>query len=191
MPCNPDSDLSASQLTRLWVERLVVGEGLCPFAHPVMAGLAIRCSDSQDLNRITKAFTDLLTEVAEATPKQLPTALFVVPHQLADFDEYWNWSYVCEQLLIQMGYEGLLQLATFHPEYRFDGEDENDASHFTNRSPFPMLHIIREADIERALASVDHPERIPERNQRHMRRMGVARIAACLPELRFLIKGLT
>ena len=129
------------------------------------------------------AFMSLLREVAEADPQILPTALFVAPAALDDFDEYWNWSLICDNLLVQMGYEGELQLATFHPDYLFEGEDEDDMSHFTNRSPFPMLHIIREADIEQALASVRHPERIPERNRQHMRRLGKEGLLQLMPAL--------
>lgn len=175
--------MDAGWLTREWVSRLVVGEGLCPFAHPVMQGLRIDVCEDRDLNRVTARFMDLLTEVAEADPAQLPTALFVTPRVLKSFDEYWNWSLICDELLAQMGYEGLLQLATFHPHYQFDGEDADDASNFTNRSPFPMLHIIREDDIENALASVSFPEKIPERNQRHMRRLGREGLLQLMPEL--------
>ena len=125
----------------------------------------------------------MLQNVAEADPQQLPTALFVTPTAFDDFDEYWNWSLICDNLLVQMGYEGLLQLATFHPDYLFEGEDEEDMSHFTNRSPFPMLHIIREDDIENALASVRYPERIPERNRQHMRRLGKEGLVQRMPAL--------
>ncbi|MFL0807405.1 MAG: DUF1415 domain-containing protein [Oceanobacter sp.] len=175
--------MNAEQLTREWVTRLVVGEGLCPFAHPVLSGLMIEVCDSTDLDQITRQFMTLLQQVAEADPAELPTALFVVPEVLQSFDEYWNWSLICEQLSAQMGYEGLLQLATFHPHYHFEGEEADDASHFTNRSPFPMLHIIREADIEAALASVPFPERIPERNQKHMRRLGTQGLLTLMPAL--------
>ncbi|MGB1092119.1 MAG: DUF1415 domain-containing protein [Oceanobacter sp.] len=180
MPFSPEQ---VSHLTRLWVERLVVGEGLCPFAHPIMPLLQIRVCHGDDLDHITAEFMRVLSEVAEADPNQLPTLLFVVPDALASFDEYWNWAMICEELLDQMGYSGLLQLATFHPHYLFEGEAPEDASNFSNRSPFPMLHLIREDDIETALASVAHPERIPERNQRHMRRLGEVGLKQLIPEL--------
>ncbi len=82
-----------------------------------------------------------------------------------------------------MGYEGVLQLATFHPHYIFAGEDDDDMSHYSNRSPYPMLHIIREADIEQALATIEYPERIPERNQRHLRRLGREGLLNVMPSL--------
>ena len=173
----------AATLTRRWVELLVVGEGLCPFAEPVMPGLRIDVCEHPDLDQATAEFMDLLTEVARADADALPTALFVVPGLVKEFDEYWNWSLICEQLLVQMGYEGLLQLATFHPNYCFDGEPLDDPGNFTNRSPFPMLHIIREAHIEQALASVPFPERIPVRNQKHLRRLGIQGVLALMPAL--------
>ncbi|WP_221793674.1 DUF1415 domain-containing protein [Oceanobacter mangrovi] len=175
--------MSPAELTRLWVTRLVVGEGLCPFAHPVMSSLAIHVCDSDSLNQATAELMQLLTDVHEADPQQLPTALFVTPKLLQSFDEYWNWYLICDELLAQMGYEGELQLASFHPHYCFEGEAADDPSNFSNRSPFPMLHIIREADIEQALESVANPEKIPERNQRHLRRLGLQGILAIMPEL--------
>ncbi|WP_255449011.1 DUF1415 domain-containing protein [Thalassolituus sp. C2-1] len=170
-------------MTREWVKQLVIGEGLCPFAAPVFDSLRIDVCDSSDPEQATLQFMELLREVAEADAAQLPTALFVVPSCFDDFDLYWNWLLICDNLLAQMGYEGVLQLASFHPHYLFEGEDEDDMSHFTNRSPYPMLHIIREADIEQALASVSRPERIPERNRQHMRRLGKEGLLQCMPAL--------
>tara|TARA_B100001109_G_scaffold246056_1_gene234381 strand:+ start:28917 stop:29444 length:528 start_codon:yes stop_codon:yes gene_type:complete len=160
-----------------------VGEGLCPFAHPVLDSLRIDVCDSTDPEQVTMVFMALLREVAEAEPDTLPTALLVIPGLFDDFDDYWNWSLICDNLLVQMGYEGLLQLATFHPHYLFDGENAADMSHFTNRSPYPMLHIIREADIEEALASVAEPDKIPQRNRRHMRRLGKQGLLQKMPAL--------
>lgn len=180
MQSSPDE---VSRLTRLWVERLVVGEGLCPFAHPVMPALKIHVCSGTDLNEITSEFMTVLTDVAEADPQQIPTLLFVVPDALTSFDEYWNWAMICDQLSEQMGYAGLLQLATFHPNYVFEGEEPDDTSHYSNRSPYPMLHLIREDDVEAALASVANPEKIPERNQRHMRRLGLEGLKHLMPEL--------
>lgn len=161
----------------------MIGEGLCPFAHPVFSSLLIEVSTSNSLEQVTDELMQLLQRVAIADPQQLPTALFVTPHVLPGFDEYWNWVAICDNLLQQMGYEGVLQLATFHPHYEFEGEDKNDMSHFTNRSPFPMLHIIREDDMEQALASISKPERIPQRNRQHLRRLGREGLLKAMPAL--------
>lgn len=175
--------MTAAELTREWVRCLVVGESLCPFAAPIFDRLVIEVHESQDENQATDALMTLLNRVADADPEQLPTALLVTPHLFNDFEQYLNWAYICEELLAQMGLEGELQLATFHPQYLFEGEDPDSASHFSNRSPFPMLHIIREADIEQALTQVSHPERIPARNQAHLIRMGKEGILKRMPEL--------
>lgn len=145
--------------------------------------MLIDVSNSDDLETVTAEFMTLLQNVAEADSEQIPTALFVTPNVLNCFDEFWNWVGICDNLLFQMGYEGVLQLATFHPNYRFDGEDEDDMSHFTNRAPFPTLHIIREAEMEQALASISKPERIPERNRQHMRRLGQEGLLKAMPAL--------
>lgn len=145
--------------------------------------MLIGVSDSIDLETVTAEFMTLLQRVAEADPEDIPTALFVAPCVLDSFDEFWNWVEICDNLLFQMGYEGLLQLATFHPHYLFDGEDEDDMSHFTNRAPYPTLHIIREAEMAEALASISKPERIPERNRQHMRRLGREGLLKTMPAL--------
>lgn len=170
-------------LTREWVQQLVIGEGLCPFAAPVFEQLRIDVCDQRDLADLTHAFLKLLLEVAAANPQQLPTALLVVPNALADFYDYLDWCDLCDQLLVDQGLEGELQLATFHPQYVFAGEEADDLSNFSNRSPYPMLHIIREADIEAALAEVSHPERIPERNRKHLRRLGREGLLQAAPAL--------
>lgn len=175
--------LSDIELTRLWVEKLVVGEGLCPFAHPVMDKLHIEASTSQDLESITRSFLSLLNEMQLADDKDLPTALFIVTHALSDFDDYLDWLFVCEDLLEQTGLEGDIQLASFHPRYEFEGEDAKAMTNYTNRSPFPMIHFIRENHISEALKTVTKPEAIPERNKRHMQRLGKEGLLNLMPEL--------
>jgi len=145
--------------------------------------MLIEVSNSDDLETVTAEFMTLLQQVAEADPQTIPTALFVAPNVLNSFDEFWNWVEICDNLLFQMGYEGLLQLATFHPQYLFEGEDEDDMSHFTNRAPFPTLHIIREAEMEEVLANITNPDRIPERNRQHMRRLGREGLLKAMPAL--------
>jgi hypothetical protein len=175
--------LSNKALTHLWVEKLVVGEGLCPFAHPVMEKLHIEECTSQDLEQVTRAFLSLLNEMQLADDEDLPTALFIITQALADFDDYLDWLFLCEDLLEQAGLEGDIQLASFHPHYEFEGEEAEDMTNYSNRSPFPMIHFIRENHISEALKTVSKPEAIPERNKRHMRRLGKEGLLQLMPEL--------
>jgi hypothetical protein len=178
-----DEALSNIALTRLWVQKLVVGEGLCPFAHPVMEKLHIEESTSLDLEQVTRSFLSLLNEMQLAVDDDLPTALFIVTAALADFDEYLDWLFLCEDLLEQAGLEGDIQLASFHPHYEFEGEDAEAMTNYSNRSPFPMIHFIRENHISEALKTVTKPEAIPERNKRHMERLGKEGLLQLMPEL--------
>ncbi len=176
-------ELSNKALTRLWVEKLVVGEGLCPFAHPVMDKLHIEECTSQDLEQITRGFLSLLNEMQLADDNDLPTALFIVTQALSDFDDYLDWLFLCEDLLEQAGLAGDIQLASFHPHYEFEGEAAEAMTNYSNRSPFPMIHFIRENHISEALKTVTKPEAIPERNKRHMERLGKEGLLNLMPEL--------
>jgi hypothetical protein len=178
-----NDSLSNEALTRLWVEKLVVGEGLCPFALPIMDKLHIEECKSQDLEHITRAFLSLLNEMQLADDDDLPTALFIVTQALADFDDYLDWLFLCEDLLEQAGLEGDIQLASFHPHYEFEGEEAESMTNYSNRSPFPMIHFIRENHISEALKTVTKPEAIPKRNKRHMQRLGKEGLLQLMPEL--------
>jgi hypothetical protein len=181
-PLKPET-LSNTALTRLWVEKLVVGEGLCPFAHPIMDKLHIEECTSQDIEQVSRGFLSLLNEMQLAEEDDLPTALYIVPNALTDFDDYLDWLFLCEDLLEQAGLEGEIQLASFHPDYEFEGEEAEAMTNYSNRSPFPMIHFIRENHISEALKTVTKPEAIPERNKRHMQRLGKEGLLNLMPEL--------
>lgn len=181
-PLKPET-LSNTALTRLWVEKLVVGEGLCPFAHPIMDKLHIEECTSQDIEQISRGFLSLLNEMQLADEDDLPTALYIVSNALTDFDDYLDWLFLCEDLLEQAGLEGEIQLASFHPDYEFEGEEAEAMTNYSNRSPFPMIHFIRENHISEALKTVTKPEAIPERNKRHMQRLGKEGLLNLMPEL--------
>lgn len=150
-----------------------------------MQKLLIDVCEQSQIEPLTESFLSLLLAMAEADEEDIPTALFVSDSDLlSDFDDYLDWLSLCEELLAQAGLEGIIQLAGFHPHYQFAGEDDDDMSHYSNRSPFPMLHLIRENHISEALASISRPEAIPERNKRHMRRLGRDGLLQLMPELR-------
>lgn len=105
------------------------------------------------------------------------TTLIIHPHALLDFYEYNDFLDLVDALLVSAGFEGEFQVASFHPEYQFAGSDCSDAANFTNRSPFPMLHILRESSVARAVASHPNIDGIPETNIRILRELGTANLA--------------
>jgi len=104
----------------------------------------------------------------------IETSLLIFTQSVIEFDSFLDCIELANALLIEQGYEGVYQLASFHPDYCFEGEQDNDPANFTNRSPYPMLHLIREASIERALQHYPDPESIPERNIELARSKGLA-----------------
>ncbi|MGM0914807.1 MAG: DUF1415 domain-containing protein [Pseudomonadota bacterium] len=170
--------------TRQWVETFVVARNVCPFAGREVARDTVRyvILDAGDWEQA------LLTLVAECerldeTPA-IETTLLVLTPGLEAFDDYLDFLEVAEALLADQGYEGTYQLASFHPEYRFADAEPEDPANFTNRSPFPMLHLLREAGLEQALAHYPDPETIPERNIAALREVGHEALAQALARLR-------
>nr|WP_320136335.1 DUF1415 domain-containing protein [uncultured Amphritea sp.] len=162
------------QLTRQWVESMVVGLNLCPFAAPVVKDQSLRyaVTEAEGGEALVAAFLAEVERLVEADEQSLSTTLFIVPTGLADFYDYLDQLQLFENLLQEAGLEGVLQLASFHPGYLFAGVAEDDLSHWSNRAPWPTFHIIREAEMSRALAHYSHPEQIPERNIQRLRALG-------------------
>ena len=106
--------------------------------------------------------------------EDIETSFIILPNNFADFTTYLNLVDMAEQLITKKNYEGVYQLASFHPQYCFAGEDKNDAANYTNRSPYPMLHILREDSITKALENFPDPESIPEKNIAFARSKGLA-----------------
>jgi hypothetical protein len=154
------------KLTRSWVERVVIGLNLCPFAKAVQAREQVRYRLSA-----AKTETELLLELRgeleslhAADPAEVDTTLLVHPQVLNDFLDYNEFLAEADALLVELGLEGELQIASFHPDYCFAGAEPDDVANYTNRSPFPMLHLLREASVTRAVDAFPDPERIYERN---------------------------
>ena len=110
--------------------------------------------------------------------EEVGTSLLVFPHSMLDFDSYLQFLAAAEELLQVSGYEGIYQLASFHPEYRFAESDAEDPANYTNRSPYPTLHFLREEEMARALEGYANPEDIPERNKQKCRELGVPALSA-------------
>ena len=167
--------------TRHWIDTLVVGLGLCPFARAVL---------ERELARLVVVETTKTAEVLQRLADEAAallggderdaTTLLVVPEGFGDFDDYLDLVAVAEALLAELGHEGELQIASFHPDYRFEGEAEDDAANCTNRAPFPMLQLLQEASVERALERYPDPASIPTRNVERLRALGHGGIRALL-----------
>ncbi len=160
--------------TRCWLERAVIGLNLCPFAESVYRAGRVRftVSEQRTAAGLLDEFRAELTVLSSSDPRQTETTLLIHPWVLTDFVEYNDFLGVCEAEIGAMGLEGELQVASFHPQYQFAGTAPDDVENCTNRSPHPVLHILRESSIEQAVAAVPDPAEIYRRNIRTLRALG-------------------
>jgi hypothetical protein len=165
----------AVDATRHWIESIVIGLHLCPFAAAPFNGDRIRyqVSQAESVEAIYQDFLALLYELFTSDPAEVETALLILDHGLADFDAYLDAVGLLDAVVAEAGAEGLVQIASFHPDYRFDGAAPDDPANYTNRSPYPMFHLIREDGLAAALESVDDPHAIPARNVERLRALGI------------------
>ncbi|TVP57776.1 MAG: DUF1415 domain-containing protein [Halomonadaceae bacterium] len=172
--------------TRQWVERVVVGLNLCPFARkPLAAGqVRIAVSDARTEEALLETLNEELLWLEAQPVSEAETTLLVVPHILADFLDYNDFLHLANGLLQRFGWEGEFQIASFHPQYQFAGTEPEDAENYSNRSPMPMLHLLREASLDQAVASHPAPEQIPERNIAALNQLGQPALAALLEACR-------
>ncbi|MDG0972080.1 MAG: DUF1415 domain-containing protein [Porticoccaceae bacterium] len=159
---------------RAWLDDFVVGLNLCPFARPVVASKALRITicDSGDLQQVAESFVAELELMQQSSESAIATTLLVLPNALNDFEQYLGFIENAETLIDEIGLCGTIQLASFHPDYQFEGEPADSASHFSNRSPFPLIHFLREDMMERVLENFPNPEQIPQRNIETLEAMG-------------------
>jgi hypothetical protein len=162
--------------TRLWLERAVIGLQLCPFAKAVYVKDQIRyaVSDAQNPETLLDDLKRELRSLAQASPDSVDTSLLIHPQALADFLDYNDFLAVADSAIEALGLRGILQIASFHPDYQFSGTSIDDVTNFTNRSPYPMLQLLREASVSRAVEAFPEAEDIYERNIETMRRLGVS-----------------
>ncbi|PCI18498.1 MAG: hypothetical protein COB62_06845, partial [Piscirickettsiaceae bacterium] len=152
------SDKNIIDCCQQWVLKVIVGLNFCPFAKPVVdaGGVAYNVINERSLDQCLMALSDEFKSLA--ADDSLETSLLIYPIGFESFDDYLDLVEVADALLLDEGYEGVFQLATFHPDYCFEGQEQDDAANFTNRSPYPMLHILREASVEKALERVANPD---------------------------------
>ena len=171
--------------TSQWLQRVVIGLKLCPFAlQPFSAGLvSIVVTDAQSEEALLLDLARELTRLDTTPPQQLETTLLVAPRLLHDFLDYNDFLHSADDLLVAQGFEGIYQIASFHPLYRFAGTAPDDAENYTNRAPYPTLHLLREDSLERVLSTYPDPAQIPERNIDTMNRLGTGALAALLADI--------
>ena len=165
------SDLVIAQ-TRKWIIDVVIGCNFCPFAAKEIKRDSIHyhVEYSDDLETV---LTSLINECLRLDEnKSIETTLLILPESFTSFTDYLQLVDYSEALLRRQGYEGVYQVASFHPDYCFSGTEPNDASNYTNRSPYAMLQLLREESIEEALKQFPNPASIPEKNVQFTSKMG-------------------
>jgi len=160
--------------TLAWVEHAVIGLNLCPFAKAPYIKGQVRCIASRAREQIPllAELADELKLLAAADPAIVETTLLVVPLQFADFDAFNDFLDAADLVLDDLGLEGVIQIASFHPHYRFAGTAPHDIDNATNRSPYPTLHLLREDSVDRAVAAFPQAEAIFEKNMATLEKLG-------------------
>ncbi|MEQ1621771.1 MAG: DUF1415 domain-containing protein [Methylococcales bacterium] len=168
------------ETTRRWLESVIVTYNICPFAKRELDKGSVELT--VDLNTdIEQCLLNLMLECEKLDKHpEIETSLLIYGSAFSEFDDYLDFVELAETLTIDQGYEGIYQLASFHPNYCFEGSPQDDPANYTNRAPYPMLHLLREDSLEKALAHYPDPENIPERNIALTRELGLAKMKSLL-----------
>jgi hypothetical protein len=160
--------------TRRWLERAVIGLNLCPFAKAVHVRGQVRwvLSDATTPEALLETLGEELLRLRDTPAEEIDTTLLVHPQVLNHFLDYNDFLDAADALVESLGLEGVLQVASFHPDYQFAGSAPDDVENFTNRAPYPTLHLLREESVSRAVDAFPDPEVIVERNVETLRRLG-------------------
>jgi len=169
-----DKDFNPIEETQDWLIKAVIGLNLCPFAKAVHVKEQIRyiVSDARNEEALLEDLARELEHLAEISPNKTDTTLLIHPYVLKDFLDYNNFLELADQLLEDMQLDGELQIASFHPDYQFADTEFDDITNFTNRSPYPTLHLIREDSIDKAVEAFPEAETIYETNMETMKKLG-------------------
>ncbi|MFC3550398.1 DUF1415 domain-containing protein [Lysobacter cavernae] len=161
--------------TRRWLERAVIGLNLCPFAKAVYVKQQVRIvlSEATTPEALLEDLAAELVMLQQADPEQTDTTLLVHPRVLADFLDYNDFLDLADEAVAALDLEGEIQVASFHPDYQFAGTDIDDVGNCSNRSPYPTLHLLREASVERAVEAYPDPDVIVERNLETLEKLGL------------------
>ena len=174
---------NVNQQVQQWLEEVVIGLNLCPFAAKPNRNKQIQIfiSEATDEQVLLEEIYQQLKKLDSTPVEQLETTLVVTPHLFKDFSDYNQYLDLIDALVFQMGYQGIYQVASFHPDYCFHGTQPNDAENLTNRSPYPIFHLIREDSMEKVLKHYPDPEGIPERNIERVEALSAEEVAALFP----------
>ena len=161
------------QQTRLWVANVIVKYNFCPFARKEVENNCIHYQTSQATS-IDDAVMEMIEQCIELDQQPArETTLLMFEQGFTNFEEFLDLVDLANALLVAQGFEGKYQIANFHPDYVFADSDDSDAANYTNRAPYPTLHLIREASMSEALDNYNEPESIPEHNVKLARRKGI------------------
>lgn len=161
-----------------WVDTLVVGMNLCPFAKRELVKDRVRfISTDVTTEEALLVLLQAELELLNSDPS-IETTLLIHPEVLQDFYDFNDFLYFTDRLLVEMDLEGIYQIANFHPNYQFGGTEPEDAENYTNRSPYPVLHLIREESLEKAIANHPDVDAIPDRNIALMNELGKDKLQA-------------
>lgn len=172
--------------TKKWLHSVIIDHNYCPFAKRVVEGERVRYRISHK-----SEFNSLLDVVIQECVyldqnKETETTLIILPSKLDNFNLFLDCLALAEDLLVTQGYQGIYQIASFHPHYCFQGADETDAANYTNRSPYPMMHLLREDSLQLAIEKHPNTEGIPERNIEYAEKQGLEKmkhlLAKCMEE---------
>lgn len=161
---------------RRWIEQAVIGLNLCPFAKAVYVKNQVRLvvSDAPHVDGFLEQLDRELDLLAASDPAQIDTTLLVHPTLFDDFLEFNDLTAIADEAIVEHGLEGVLQIASFHPGYQFAGTAPDDLGNYTNRAPYPTLHLLREASIARAVEAVPEAQTIYLRNIETLQKLGLA-----------------
>lgn len=173
-------------ITKAWLEAFVLGLNLCPFARHPYRTEKIRyvVFEGEDLEQLTETLVKELQYLDTTTPSVCETVLIILKDALADFQEYLDYLEMAEIVVEQMDFEGIFQVASFHPDYQFDETLPNDVENYTNRSPYPILHLLREDSVERAIEAFPEVGDIPTQNIETMKKLGIQTVKKMLNDIK-------
>ena len=164
------------EATRRWLEKAVMGLNLCPFAKAVYLKNQVRfvVSTAPHLDGLLEDLDRELDFLAAADPQEVDTTLLIHPDLLADFLDFNDFMQLAEAAVDEHHLDGVIQLASFHPQFRFADTQADDLQNYTNRAPYPTLHLLREASISKAVAAFPETETIYQRNIATLQNLGIA-----------------